>query len=188
MKITPLAIDGVRLIDIEPAHDERGFFARVWCRELAAGSGIDFEVAQASVSFNAKAGTVRGLHFAWPPAQEAKVVRCTRGRIHDVLVDLRPHSPHFMQHLSVLLDADLHNALLVPPGVAHGFQSLVDATEVMYMMSEAYRADLSAGVRFDDPAFGVVWPLEVTCLSDADRLRADFDKAAHIHHFSRPLP
>ncbi len=188
MKITPLAIDGVRLIDIEPTRDERGFFARVWCREEFERSGIAFDVAQSSVSFNARAGTVRGLHFAWPPAREAKVVRCTRGRIHDVLVDLRPHSPQFMQHLGVVLDADRHNALLVPPGVAHGFQSLVDATEVLYLMSEAYRPGLSAGVRFDDPAFGVDWPLQVTCLSGADRDRADFDPAAHIGRFGHPPP
>lgn len=184
MKITPLAIDGVRLIGIEPVRDERGFFARVWCRETLARAGVDFEIAQSSVSFNARAGTLRGLHFAWPPAREAKIVRCTRGRVHDVLVDLRPGSAHFMRHLSVVLDADLRDALYVPPGVAHGFQSLVDESEVLYLMSEPYRAELAAGVRFDDPAFGVAWPLPVSCLSEADRTRSDFDPAAHRARFA----
>lgn len=183
MKITPLTIEGVRLVEIEPIRDERGFFARAWCKDEFAQAGIDFDVAQASVSHNAAAGTVRGLHFAWPPAREAKLVRCTRGRVHDVLVDLRPHSPQFMQQLSVVLDAAQHNALLVPPGVAHGFQSLVDETEVLYLMSEAYRPDLAAGARFDDPAFGVAWPLAVTCISEADRRRAAFDEAAHVRRF-----
>ncbi len=188
MKITPLAIDGVRLIGIEPVRDERGFFARVWCREALARAGIAFEIAQSSVSFNARSGTVRGLHFAWPPAREAKIVRCTRGRVHDVLVDLRPDSAHFMQHLSVVLDADLRDALYVPPGVAHGFQSLVDESEVLYLMSEPYRAELATGVRFDDPAFGVAWPLSVSCLSEADRTRADFDPAAHRARFGLSSP
>jgi dTDP-4-dehydrorhamnose 3,5-epimerase len=183
VKITPLALDGVRLVEIEPIRDERGFFARAWCRDEFAQAGIDFDVAQASVSFNALAGTVRGLHFAWPPAREAKLVRCTRGRVHDVLVDLRPHSPQFLQHLSVVLDAGQHNALHVPPGVAHGFQSLVDDTEVLYLMSEAYRPELASGARFDDPRFGVAWPLDVTCISAADRQRAAFDEAAHVGLF-----
>ena len=183
MKITPLAIDGVRLIGIDRLGDDRGFFARLWCREEFARAGMDLPIEQASASFNQQAGTLRGMHFAWPPATEAKLVRCARGRMHDVLLDLRPHAPSYLQHLAVVLDEDSHDALFVPPGVAHGFQTLCDATEVHYMMSEAYQPDLADGVRFDDPRFGIRWPLPVSCISDKDRAYPDFDAAAHARRF-----
>ena len=127
------------------------------------------------------------MHFAWPPAQEGKVVRCARGRLHDVLLDLRPHSASFLTSLAVVLDAEEHNAVFVPPGVAHGFQTLLDNTEVHYMMSESYRPGLSDGVRFDDPQFGITWPLPVSCASDRDRQYPDFDATAHRRRFETAL-
>ncbi len=183
MNINPLAIGGCLLATINRTEDERGYFARLWCRETFVNAGLHIQIEQASASFNHLAGTVRGMHFAWPPAQEGKLVRCARGRMHDVLLDLRPDTPTFGRSLCVVLDADEHNAVYVPPGVAHGFQTLADHTEVHYMMSEAYRAGLGDGVRFDDPRFGIAWPLPVSCVSDRDRTYADFDRAAHTQRF-----
>jgi dTDP-4-dehydrorhamnose 3,5-epimerase len=178
-----LPIAGCQLVTTDRATDERGFFARLWCRETFARAGIAIDIEQTSASFNHSAGTLRGLHFAWPPAQESKLVRCARGRMHDVLLDLRPEAATFGQSLFVVLDADEHNAVLVPPGVAHGFQTLADNTEVHYMMSEAYRPDLSDGVRHDDPAFGIAWPLAVACISERDRAYPDFDAALHRRRY-----
>ena len=186
MKITPLALDGVRLVEIERLADERGYFARLWCRQAFADAGLAFTVEQTSASYNDRAGTVRGLHFAWPPAAEGKLVRCARGRMLDVLLDLRPHSPSYRQHLAVELDADSHRALLLPPGVAHGFQTLEDATEVHYMMDEAYRPGLGDGVRYDDPQFGIRWPLPVSSISERDRQYPDCDAVAHARRFHAP--
>ena len=164
-------------------EDERGHFARLWCRESFALAGLHFEIEQTSASYNHRAGTLRGLHFAWPPAQEGKLVRCARGRLHDVLLDLRPDSATFGQSLAVVLDAEEHNAVYLPPGVAHGFQTLLDHTEVHYMMSEAYRPNLSDGVRFDEPQFDIQWPLPVTCISERDRTYPDFNRQAHAMRF-----
>jgi dTDP-4-dehydrorhamnose 3,5-epimerase len=179
MNFSALELDGVKLIRIDRLSDERGFFARLWCREEFARAGVQMELAQASASYNAHAGTLRGMHFAWPPATEAKIVRCASGRMLDVLLDLRPESPQFLRHVAVELDADSHDALYVPPGVAHGFQTLVDATEVHYMMSQAYQPTLAAGFRHDDPAFGIRWPLPVHSISPKDQdapvfVEADF--------------
>ena len=184
MRFTRLAIEGVQRIEIDPVADERGVFARLWCRDEFARAGIPIDVVQASVSVNRRAGTLRGLHFAWPPAAEGKVVRCARGRLVDVILDLRPASPDYLRHVAVELDAADHAALYLPPGVAHGFQSLVDDTEVHYMMSEAYRPECAAGVRPDDPAFGIRWPLPVTCISARDRDAAQFDDAVHRRQFA----
>jgi dTDP-4-dehydrorhamnose 3,5-epimerase len=183
MKIQALALPGVLQLDVERQVDARGSFARLWCRDELARAGVEMSVEQTSASFNARAGTLRGLHFAWPPAREAKIVRCARGRLHDVALDLRPASPTFGQHLGIVLDADAANALYLPPGVAHGFQTLVDATEVHYMMSEGYRPELGATARFDDPHFGIAWPLPVTCIAERDRTAPAFDLAAHCARF-----
>lgn len=187
MKIIPLPIAGCRLVTINRAADERGYFARLWCRETFAQAGIAISIEQTSASCNHQAGTLRGLHFAWPPAQENKLVRCARGRLHDVLLDLRPDAATFGKSLCVVLDADEHNALFVPPGVAHGFQTLADDTEVHYMMSEAYRPGLTDGVRYDDPAFKISWPLPVTCMSERDRAYPDFDAVMHRRRFEAAL-
>lgn len=172
-------IHGAFAIEIERRADERGFFARTWCRDEFASAGIPFDVAQESLSHNRYAGTLRGLHYARPPAREGKLVRCDRGAVFDVIVDLRPDSPSYLRHFSVVLDGEQHNALYVPPGVAHGFQTLADHSEVAYMMSEAYRPSLAAGVRFDDPAFGIRWPRPVRSIVERDRTYADFDATRH---------
>ena len=187
MKLQPLPLEGCHLLTVQRAEDERGYFARLWCRDTFAAAGLTWSIEQTSASFNPHAGTLRGLHFAWPPAAEGKLVRCARGRMHDVLLDLRPHAASFGQHVAVVLDADEHTTLVVPPGVAHGFQTLVDNTEVHYMMNEAYRANCSDGVRFDDPRFGVRWPLPVASISERDRSYADFDASAHSLRFAQAL-
>lgn len=174
MRFEATAVAGAWFVSPEPAADERGYFARLWCRDEFAARGIRIEMPQASVSFSRSAGTVRGLHFAKAPAREGKLVRCQRGRIFDVLVDLRADSPSYLAHMAVELDAERHHALYVPPGVAHGFQTLVDGCEVHYMMTEPYRPELAAGVRHDDPAFGIAWPLPVSAIAERDRTYPDF--------------
>jgi len=173
------AIPGAFIVQPELREDERGFFARLWCRAEFAARGIDIEMVQASLSHNRLAGTLRGLHFAAAPAQEGKLVRCERGRIFDVIVDLRPESAAFLKHYSVELDDTDRTALYIPPGVAHGFQTLADDCDVLYMMSEAYRPASAAGVRYDDPAFGIRWPRPVAMIAERDRSYPDFDRAAH---------
>jgi dTDP-4-dehydrorhamnose 3,5-epimerase len=190
MKFTDLPIAGARLICAEPVRDERGVFARLWCREEFARAGIPVSVEQSSASFNQRAGTLRGLHFTWPPSGEGKLVRCARGRLHDLLLDLRPDSPSFGRHSAVLLDADERNAVWIPPGVAHGFQTLVDATEVHYSMSEAYRPALADGYRHDDPTFvrwGLTWPLPVACIGERDLAWPTFDADVHRRRWAQAL-
>lgn len=177
MIFTPLPIEGAWVIEVERHVDERGFFARTWCAQEFADHGIDSNMVQSSASWNSLAGTLRGMHFSRPPSREAKLVRCTRGRIHDVILDLRPESASFGRHHSVVLDEDQRNALYVPPGVAHGFQTLTDNCEVHYLMTEAHRPELASGVRHDDPAFGIDWPLRVTLISERDRGLPSFDRA-----------
>lgn len=185
MRFTPLAIDGAWSIQVEANADDRGFFARTWCREEFVAHGIAHGMVQASVSFNHRAGTLRGMHFSWPPAREGKLVSCNRGRIHDVLLDLRPASPSFGMHDSVELDPGRHDAVYVPPGVAHGFQTLADACEVHYMMTQTHLPQHAGGVRYDDPAFGIRWPLPVSAIAERDRICPDFDPEAHRARFLR---
>lgn len=179
MIFRPAPIPGAYVVEIERKADERGFFARTWCRDEFERAGIAFDAVQASLSHNRHAGTLRGLHFTRPPAREGKLVRCERGAVFDVIVDLRPGSPAYLRHFSMVLDHEARNALYVPPGVAHGFQTLADRSDVLYMMSEAYRADLADGVRFDDPAFGIAWPHPVSAIVERDRSYPDFDAAHH---------
>ena len=185
MRFASLPIVGAWSIELDRHQDERGYFARTWCIEEFASLGIA-PIVQASVSYTRCAGTLRGMHFAWPPATEGKVVRCSVGRIHDVLLDLRPDSKTFLSHCAITLDAGAGNAAYIPPGVAHGFQSLQDDSEVFYMMTEAYRAPLSDGVRFDDPCFGIEWPLATTAVAERDRSYPDFDVDAHCTRFAAP--
>jgi dTDP-4-dehydrorhamnose 3,5-epimerase len=187
VNLAPTAIPGAFTVELERNADERGFFARTWCREEFARAGIEIDIVQASVSHNGRRGTLRGLHFAWPPSRETKLVRCERGRVHDVIVDLRPESPAFLRHMAVTLDAEACNAIYIPPGVAHGFQTLADDCTVFYMMSEAYRPELADGVRFDDPAFGVSWPLPVSSIHPRDRGYPDFDAAAYAARYRSAL-
>jgi dTDP-4-dehydrorhamnose 3,5-epimerase len=157
------------LIEFERIEDERGFFARSFCQEEFRRYGLDPAIAQSNVSWNRRRGTLRGLHYQATPHEEAKVVRCTRGAIWDVIVDLRDGSPTRFKWFSVELTALNHWALYVPKGFAHGFQTLDDDTEVLYQMSESYRAELARGVRWDDPKLTIDWPLPDPILSERDR-------------------
>jgi dTDP-4-dehydrorhamnose 3,5-epimerase len=171
MRFTPTELAGVVVVDFEPLADERGFFARSFCRDEFAAHGLRTDVIQCNVSFNRRRGTLRGMHFQVAPLAEAKLVRCTRGRLLDVVVDLRPGSASFCRWIGVELggDATRHRALYVPEGFAHGFQTLEDDTEVFYQMFERYSPEHARGVRWDDPAFGIRWPLPDPILSDRDR-------------------
>jgi dTDP-4-dehydrorhamnose 3,5-epimerase len=162
-------LDGAWLIDIEPREDERGFFARTWCREELAAQGLDTEIAQESLSFNRHRGTVRGLHFQRSPHEETKIVRCARGAIFDVIVDLRPRSPTYLRWQGFDLTAENRRALYIPKGFAHGLQALTDYAEVAYQISAFHAPEAAGGCRYDDPAFGIAWPLPVAVISERDR-------------------
>jgi dTDP-4-dehydrorhamnose 3,5-epimerase len=158
MIFTQTPLKGAFLIDPEPHTDERGFFARIWCCREFREHGLDSSLVQCSISFNKRAGTLRGMHYQAAPHQETKLVRCTSGAIFDVIIDLRPRSPTLARHFSVVLSATNRKMLYVPPGFAHGFQTLEDDTEVVYQMSEYYRPEYARGVRWNDPAFAIEWP------------------------------
>lgn len=169
MRFRPTALEGPVLIDLELREDDRGFFARTFCREEFAAAGLDPHVEQANLAFTRHAGTVRGMHYQVDPAPEAKLVRCVRGRLLDVAVDLREGSPTRLRHVAVELSADNRLALYVPPYFAHGYQTLDDDTEILYQVSGAYHAPSERGLRYDDPALGITWPLPVSSISDKDR-------------------
>ncbi|MEO7725131.1 MAG: dTDP-4-dehydrorhamnose 3,5-epimerase family protein [Chthoniobacterales bacterium] len=168
MTFTETPLRGAYLIDLEPHQDSRGFFARSFCRREFEAHGLDADIAQRNFSFNKKAGTLRGMHFQKPPASESKLVRCLRGRIQDVIVDLRPESATYRQHFAVELNDESYRALFVPECFAHGFQSLVDDTLVEYQMSEYYAPELGSGFRYDESAFAIIWPLPVATISEQD--------------------
>jgi dTDP-4-dehydrorhamnose 3,5-epimerase len=166
-KETPLA--GAFVLEPERFADDRGFFARTYDRDQFEARGLDPEVVQCSVSFNHRRGTLRGLHFQSAPHEETKLIRCTRGRIWDVIVDICPGSSTRGRHFAVVLSAEEGNALYVPKGMAHGFITLEDATEVFYQISARYSPDHSSGYRWDDPIFAIPWPEPVEVMSDKDR-------------------
>ena len=168
MIFTQTHIAGAVVVTPELLSDERGFFARTFCAREFEAAGLRPMVAQANVSFNHRAGTLRGLHFQRPPAAEAKLVRCTRGRVYDVAVDLRPESPTYLGHVGMVLDAEERNALYVPEGCAHGYLTLTDAAEVVYQVSEFYTPGVEGGLRWDDPALGIDWPGPVHVISGKD--------------------
>ena len=169
MKFTETSIDGVVLVEFEPIEDERGFFARSFCVDEFVAHGLDPTVVQCNVSFNTRAGTVRGMHYQAPPVSETKLVRCTRGAIVDVVVDLRPESSTCRTHVSAELTATNHAALYIEKGLlAHGFQTLEDETEVLYHMGERYVPGADRGARYDDPALGIEWPLPVSVVAAKD--------------------
>ena len=176
MIFTKTALEGAMLVDIEKHEDERGFFARAWCRREFEAQELNPNLAQCNISFNPRRGTLRGLHFQIKPREEAKLVRCTRGSVFDVIVDLRPGSPTFRKHLSVVLSAENRRMLYVPEGFAHGFLSLEDTTEVFYQISEFYDPASQRGVRWDDPAFAIAWPEPPRLISERDRSYPDFDR------------
>ncbi len=175
MKFHETKLAGVFEIQIEPKPDERGFFARTWCREEFKHRGLASNLVQCSISFNARKGTLRGMHYQAAPFPETKVVRCTQGAIYDVVLDLRPHSPTFRDWIAVVLTADNRNMIYVPKDCAHGFLTLKDDTEVFYQMSEFFNAESARGVRWDDPAFRIAWPEKVEVISERDRTYSDFE-------------
>lgn len=169
MRFEETPLTGAFVIEIEPHADDRGFFARTYCAREFEEHGLETRVVQANLSYNRSKGTLRGMHYQAPPAGEAKLVRCIRGAIHDVIVDLRPDSPTYLQHVGVDLTAENRRALFVPALFAHGFQTLEDEVEVFYQVSEFYTPGAERGLRHDDPALGISWPLPVSEISDKDR-------------------
>jgi len=167
-------IPGVFEIRIEPKPDERGFFARTWCPKEFDGHGLNPRLVQCSISFNTRKGTLRGMHYQVAPFQETKVVRCTRGAIFDVAIDLRPQSRTFKSWVSAVLTAEERNMLCIPEGCAHGFLTLEDGCEVQYQMSEVFDAGSARGVRWDDPAFQIAWPGKVEVIAARDRTYPNF--------------
>ena len=156
-------------MDLEPHEDERGFFARSWCAEEFEKLGLNSRLSQCNISFNRKRGTLRGMHYQAEPYPEAKLVRCTMGAIYDVIIDLRDDSLTFQQWFAMELNADNRRALYIPEGFAHGFQTLTDNSEVFYQMSEFFHPKCAHGVRWDDPAFGIEWPLKEKILAEKDK-------------------
>jgi dTDP-4-dehydrorhamnose 3,5-epimerase len=168
MNFSPTAIEGVVVIEPEKLADERGFFARAWCREAFAKHGLNPDVAQANIGFSPRRGTLRGLHYQTEPYAEAKLVRCTRGEIYDIAVDLRPASPTFLGWIGLRLAADSHRMLYVPEGCAHGYLTLTDDVEVSYQASRPYVPEAARGRRYDDPALGIDWPIAPRVVSAQD--------------------
>ena len=169
---TPLA--GAYTIDTELRRDDRGFFARAFCRNELAGHGMDFNLAQANSSFNRQAGTLRGMHYQLDPRAETKIVRCTRGAVYDVVLDLRRDSKTYQQHFGLILSEENRKSLYVPKGFAHGFYTLEDNSELFYLVDEFYSPDLERGVRWNDPLFAISWPGLPTVVSARDASYADF--------------
>lgn len=169
MIFTPTKLAGVWLIEPELLTDERGFFARTWCCREFEQRGLNPRIVQCNTSFNRRAGTVRGMHWQRAPHGECKVVRCTQGEIYDVVIDMRSDSPTYCQWVGAELTSKNRDAFYIPEGCAHGFQTLADDSEVFYQMSEFFVAEFSGGVRWDDTAFGIAWPLPVGLISDRDK-------------------
>jgi dTDP-4-dehydrorhamnose 3,5-epimerase len=169
---TPLV--GAYVIVPERREDERGFFARTWCQREFEAHGLNPRLAQCNISYNRKKGTLRGMHYQAAPYSEAKLMRCTMGAIHDVIVDLRPESPSFMNYFGTTLTPQARNMVYAPEGFAHGFLTLADDSEVFYQMSEFYAPGFARGFRWNDPSFGIVWPAEVTVISERDATYPDF--------------
>lgn len=168
-------LPGVFEIHLEPHIDDRGFFARSWCRQEFEAHGLNPKLVQCSISFNVRKGTLRGMHFQAPPHAEAKVVRCTQGAIYDVVLDLRPSSPAYRRWIAVVLSSANRIMVYIPEGCAHGFLTLEDKTEIFYQMSEFYDAESARGVRWNDPAFAISWPENVEVISAQDAAHPDFE-------------
>ena len=169
MIFTETKLKGAFIIDLDRKTDERGFFARAFCQNEFRDHGLKPVIAQANVASNAKKGTLRGMHFQYPPAAESKLVRCTRGAILDIIVDLRPESPTYLEHISVELNEDNMTALYVPERFAHGYQVLRDNTDTSYQVGEFYTPNTEGGLRHDDPWLGLRWPLPVSVMSAKDQ-------------------
>jgi dTDP-4-dehydrorhamnose 3,5-epimerase len=174
VRFVPTQIAGAFVVEAEPIEDDRGFFARVFDAELFAAQGMDHAVAQANLSHNRRRGTLRGMHYQLAPASEPKYVRCVRGAIYDVVIDLRPGSASHLAHVGVELSAENRRALYMPGLCAHGFQTLEDDTDVLYQVGARYTPGQERGLRYDDEAFAIAWPTEVTAISEKDRSWAPF--------------
>lgn len=168
MKFQSCCIEGLHIVELAKHEDDRGFFARSFCHEEFRQAGLNPNVVQCNMSFNSEAGTIRGLHYQRAPKAEVKFVRCVRGSIADVVVDLRESSPTYLEHMTIELSADNRKAFYIPEGFAHGFQTLENDTEVLYQVSEFYAPEHEAGARYDDPAFDITWPVAVTSISEKD--------------------
>jgi dTDP-4-dehydrorhamnose 3,5-epimerase len=174
MLFTATQLTGTYIIDPERIEDERGFFARTWDRHEFAARGLSTNLAQCNISYNARRGTLRGMHYQAAPHEEIKLVRCTSGAIYDVTIDLRPASPTLRQWLAVELSAENRRMLYIPAGFAHGFYTLTERSEVFYQMAGFYAPDFARGVRWDDPAFGIVWPAAPQVIAARDQAYPDF--------------
>lgn len=175
MRFLETRLPGAYVIELEKHEDDRGFFARTWCRREFEAQGLNVDVVQANVSLSHRKGTLRGMHYQADPHGETKLLRCTKGALHDVIIDVRPDSPTHGQWLAVELTADNYRMLYVPEGFAHGFQTLTDDVEVTYQVTQFYTPGAERGVRYDDPAFGIDWPLPVTEITDKDRSWPDYE-------------
>ena len=169
MQLIPLGLSGAFIIEPDFLRDERGFFARLWDESVLGAHALETRLSQCSISYNARQGTLRGMHYQGPPKPETKIVRCTAGHIYDVIVDIRPDSPTYLKWEAVELSAENRRSLFIPMGMAHGFQTLSDDAEVFYMISEAYHPDCQGGLRYDDPLLGIKWPLPVSVISQRDK-------------------
>lgn len=176
MIFTETKLKGAFIIDIEKKGDNRGFFARAFCQNEFSEHGLDTNIVQGNIAFSKEKGTLRGMHFQYPPAAESKLVRCTRGKIIDYIIDLRPESNTFLEHISVELSEDNYRALYVPERFAHGYQVLEDNTETSYQVGEFYTPSTEGGLPFDDPKFNLNWPMKVSELSEKDSNWKTFDE------------
>jgi len=174
MIFTETKLKGAFIIDLERRKDERGFFARAFCQNEFRHRGLKPTIAQANIASNLRKGTLRGMHFQYPPAAETKLVRCTRGAILDIIVDLRPESPTFLEHVSIELNEDNMTALYVPERFAHGYQALRDGTDTSYQVGEFYTPHTEGGLRYDDPQLGLRWPLPASTISPKDQAFRSF--------------
>lgn len=175
MKFTETPLKGAFVIDLARIEDSRGFFARAFCQNEFKEHGLKPVIAQANIASNKKKGTLRGMHFQFPPAAETKLVRCTRGAILDIIVDLRPESPTFLQHVAVELNEDNQRALYVPERFAHGYQTLADNTDTSYQVGEFYAPAQESGLMYNDPRLALSWPLPIAVISEKDQKFASFD-------------
>ncbi|MCX7628833.1 MAG: dTDP-4-dehydrorhamnose 3,5-epimerase [Geminicoccaceae bacterium] len=181
MRVLDEPLPGVRILELPISRDERGFFARAYCRDGLAGLGVDFPIVQANVSASPRPGTLRGLHYQLPPSAETKLVRCLSGAVWDCVLDLRPRSPTFGRWVGYELSVHNHRAILVPPGCAHGFLTLEPDALVLYFVSAAYDPRRERGVRWNDPNFAIAWPFPPSLVSPRDRAHPDFDPSYHLN-------
>jgi dTDP-4-dehydrorhamnose 3,5-epimerase len=168
MRFTTTAVQGVVIVEVDRISDDRGFFARIWSEDEFEQHGLEADWVQANVGRSIRAGTLRGMHYQRDPHAEVKLVRCTRGAVYDVALDLRPSSPSYLRWVGITLGADEHNMLYIPEGCAHGYQTLTNDSEIVYFTSAAYAPDAATGARYDDPAFGIKWPRGVEVISGQD--------------------